>query len=129
MGLGSTAAALADQSDRIHMAAVIGFGAVSGAAEAEKPLRTGIGAKPDILDVADARPGQPRADIAGKVEHGMAIAGSRREEAVAGGVFGVKAGNEIGADLVIGLPDHRSDRGADRAALGAEPFHGIDRGL
>src|SRR5580700_5241568 len=111
------------------MAAVIGLGAVGGAAEAEKPLRIGIGAKPDILDVADARPGQPRADIAGKVEHGMTVAGGRREEAVAGGVLGVKAGNEIGADLVIGLPDHRSDRSADLAALGAQPLHGIDRGL
>src|SRR3984957_11864985 len=121
MGLGSTAAALADQSDRIHMAAVIGLGAVGGAAEAEKPLRIGIGAKPDILDVADAGPGQPRADIACKVEHGMAVAGSRREEAVAGRVFCVKAGHEIGADLVIGLPDHRPDRSAGLAALGGGP--------
>src|SRR5580700_568918 len=98
---GSAAAALAGQSYRVHMAAVIGFGAMGGAAEAEKPLRIRIGAKPDILDVADARPRQPRADIAGKVEHGMAVACSRREEAVAGGVLGVKAGNKIGADLVI----------------------------
>src|SRR6202140_1709123 len=104
------------------MAAVIGFGAVGGAAEAEKPLRIDIGTKPYILDVADARPGQPRADIAGKVEHGVAVAGSRREEAVAGAVFGVKAGNEIWADLVIGLPDHRSDDGADLAALRAPPL-------
>ena len=43
---------------------------------------------------------QPRADIAGKVEHGMAVAGSRREEAMAGGVFGVKAGDEIGGGLL-----------------------------
>src|ERR1700722_3298864 len=125
MGLGSTAAALADQSDRIHMAAVIGLGAVGGAAEAEKPLGVGIGAKPDILDVAEARPGQPRADIAGKVEHGMAVARGRREETVAGGIFSVEAGNKVGADLVIGLPDHRSDHGADVAALGAPPLHGV----
>src|ERR1700685_300343 len=111
------------------MAAVIGFGTVGGAAKAEEPLSVGIGAKSDILDVADARPGQPRADIAGKVKHGMAVACSRREEAVAGGVFGVKAGDEIGADFVIDLPDHRSDYGADLAALGAEPLHGGDRGL
>src|SRR5580700_11307636 len=130
MGLaGSADTASAGQSDRIHVAAVVGFGAVGGAAEAVKPLRIGIGAKPDILDMADARPGQPRADIAGKVEHGMAVACGRREEAMAGGVFGVKAGNKIGADLVIGLPDHRPDHSADLAALGAEPLHGIDRGL
>src|SRR5580692_10492074 len=130
MGLaGRAGAASVGQSDRIHMAAVIGFGAVGGAAEAEKPLRIGIGTKPDILHVADARPGQPRADIAGKVEHGMAVAGSWGEEAAAGGVFCVKAGHEIGADLVIGLPDHRSDHGAEVATLGAEPLHGIDRGL
>src|SRR5580692_6700719 len=130
MGLaGRAGAASVGQSDRIHVAAVIGFGAVGGAAEAEKPLRVRIGAKPDVLDLADARPGQPRADIAGKVEHGMAVACRRCEEAVARGVFGVKAGNKIGADLVIGLPDHRSDRSADLAAHGAEPFHGIDRGF
>src|SRR3984957_1908932 len=130
MGLaGRPGAVLAHKSDRIHMAAVIGLGAVGGAAEAEKPLRIGIGAKPNILDVADARPGQPRADIAGKVEPGMAVARRRREEAVARGGFGVKAGNEIAADLVIGLPDPRSDRSGVWAALGAEPFHGIDRGL
>src|SRR5579862_4153823 len=129
VGLGRAGAASAGQRDRIHVAPVIGFGAVGGAAEAEKPLGVGIGAKPDILDVADARPGQPGADIAGKVEHGMAVACGRREEAVAGRVLGVEAGDEIGADLVIGLPDHRSDDGADMAALGAEPLHGVDRGL
>ena len=59
----------------------------------------------------------------------MAVARSRCEEAVAGGIFCVEAGNKVGADLVIGLPDHRSDRGDDAAALGAEPLHGVDRGL
>src|SRR5580704_5500809 len=126
---GCAGAASVGQSDRIHVAAVIGFSAVGGAAEAVKPLRIGIGAKPDILDMADARPGQPRADIAGKVEHGMAVARSRHEETVAGGIFCVETGNKVGADLVIGLPDRRSDRGADVAALGAEPFHGFNRGL
>src|SRR3984893_6234433 len=107
MGLARCAgAALAGQSDRIHVAALVVFGAVGGAAKAEKSLGIGIGAKPDILDVADARPGQARADIAGKVEHGMAVARGRCEETAAGGVFCVKAGNKIGADLVTGLPDH-----------------------
>src|SRR3984893_12307894 len=130
MGLaGCAGTALAGQSDRIHVAAVVGFGAVGGAAEAVKPLRIRIGAKPDILDMADARPGQPRADIAGKVEHGMAVARGRREETVAGSIFCVKAGNKVGADLVIGLSDHRSDHGADLAALGADLLHGLDRGL
>src|SRR6202030_2029089 len=94
-----------------------------------EPLRIGIGAKPDILDVADARPGQPRADIAGEIEHGVAVARGRREETVAGGVFGVKAGKKIWADLVIGLAGHRSDQGGVLAASGAEPLHGVDRGL
>src|ERR1700730_7049425 len=86
MGLaGCGGAASGGQGDRIHVAAGIRLGAVGGAAEAEKPLGIGIGAKPDILDVADARPGQARADIAGKVEHGVAVARSRCEEAVAGG--------------------------------------------
>src|SRR5580693_459175 len=130
MGLADCAgAASAGQSDRIDVAAVVGFGAVGGAAEAIKPLRVGIGAKPDILDMADARPGQPRPDIAGEVEHGMTVACGRCEEAVAGGIFRLKAGNKIGADLIIGLPDHRSDHGADVAALGAKPLHGFDRRL
>src|SRR5260370_25978858 len=95
MGLAGYAGAASDgQSDRIHVAAVIGFGAMGSAAEAEKPLGIGIGAKPDILDMADARPGQPRADIAGKVEHGMAVARGRREEAVASGGFCVEGGTE-----------------------------------
>src|ERR1700719_1748020 len=71
---GRAGTASAGQSDRIHVAAVIGLGAVGGAAEAVKPLRIRIGAKPDIFDMADARPGQPRADIAGEGEHGMAVA-------------------------------------------------------
>src|ERR1700688_4978593 len=126
MGLaGCAGTASTGQSDCIHVTAVIGLGAVGGAAEAVKPVRIGIGAKPDILDVADTRPGQPRADITGKIEHGMAVARGRREEAVAGGIFYIKAGNKVGADLVIGLPDH----GADVAALGAEPLHGFNRGL
>ena len=63
------------------MAAVIGFGAVGGAAEAEKALRVGIGAKPEVLDVPDSRAAKPRGDIAGKVEQGMAVARGRCEEA------------------------------------------------
>src|ERR1700730_12744406 len=119
---GCASAASAGPSNRIHVAAVICLSAVGSAAEAVKPAGVGIGAKPDILDVADARPGQPRTDIAGKVEHGMAVACGRREEAVAGRVLCVKAGNKVGADLVIGLPDHRSDHGTDEVALGAEPL-------
>src|SRR4029077_11332013 len=102
---------------------------MGAAAEAEKPLGVGISAKPDILDLRDAGPRQPRADIAGKIEHGVVLARGGCEKAVAGGVFGGKAGGEVGADLVIGLPDHRPDHGADLAARGAEPLHGLDGGL
>jgi hypothetical protein len=50
-----------DQRDRVDVPAVIGFGAVGRAAIAEKPRRIGVGAKPEVLDRADAGPRQPRA--------------------------------------------------------------------
>ena len=56
----------------------------------------------------------------------MAVAGGGREKAARGAVLGGETLDQIGADLVIGLPDHRPDGGADVAARGAEPFHGGD---
>ncbi len=67
------------QRDRIDVAAVIGFAAVGGAAEAEKLRRIGVGAQAEILDMADAGPRQARRHIAGKIEQRMAVArGARR---------------------------------------------------
>src|SRR5579863_10302691 len=86
--LGSTYSAASNQHDRVHVAAVIGLAAMGGAAETEKPGGVGIGAKGDILDLLDAGAGEPRADIAGEIEHGMTLARRGFEEASAGGVLG-----------------------------------------
>ena len=66
------------QRDGVDVPAVVGLGAVGGAAIAEKPGRIGIGAQAQILDSADAGPRQPRRDIAAKIEQGMAVARRRR---------------------------------------------------
>ena len=80
------------------MPSVIRLGAVSGAAEAEKSLRLGIGAKPDILDLLNAGPLEPRGNVARQVEQGMTLARRRTEVIRAGFIPGRKAGDEIGAD-------------------------------
>ena len=69
---------------------------------------------------------EPRRDIAGEIEQGVAVAGRRGEEALTRRILGGKARDQIGADFVIVLPDHRSERGADPAAFGAELLHRRD---
>ena len=91
------------------MPAVIGFGAMRGAAIAEKARRIGIGTKAEILDVADPGPLEPRRDIAAEIELGVTVARRGREKPAAGRVLGGKARDQIGADLVARLPDHGSD--------------------
>src|ERR1700676_1488787 len=102
-----------EERDGVDVAAVIRLGAVRHAAIAEKTRRIGIGAQAEILGMADASPRQPRCDIAAKIEQGMARPRTRGEKPVAGAVFSGKARDEIGADLVIGLPDHGPDGGPD----------------
>src|ERR1700733_839730 len=120
---------LGRQSDGVYVAAVIDFGAMRGAAVAEKSVGVGIGAQAKIFDLADTGPLQPRRDIAAEIEQGMARARRGREKPVAGAILGAETGDQIGTDFIIGLPDHGADGGADVAARGAEPFHRLNRRL
>ena len=118
-----------DQRDGVDVTAIILLAPMGRAAETEKSRRIGVGAQREILDLRDGGPHQPRPDIAGEIEQGMAGARRRAEEAIAAGILRGKARDQIGADFVIVLPDHRSERGVDLAAFGAKPFHGLDRRL
>src|SRR5262249_46839745 len=120
-------ASLARQCDSVNVPAIVGLGAMRGAPIAEKLLGIGVGAQPDILDLADAGALEPRGDIAGEVEHGMAVAPGRPKEAARGRSRGPTPLNKIGADLVISLPDHRTDRRLDLALRRAKPLHCRDR--
>src|SRR4029450_3066738 len=84
--------------DRIDMTAVIGFAAMRGTAEAEKPFRIGVGAVAKILDARDAGTVQPFADITGKVKQRMPGARRWREEAYIAGIGGEEPLHQLGAD-------------------------------
>src|SRR5262249_28538204 len=104
------------QGDGIDVAAVVRLGAMGGAAIGEKSGRIGVGAQTQILDLVDPSKLEPHGDIAGEIEHGVAIAGCRCEKPMARGVLCTKPDNKIGSDLIARLPDHRADRRADLAA-------------
>src|SRR6516165_846437 len=113
----------AGERDGIDVPAIVRLGAVGGATEAEKSCRVCVSAQPQVLDLADAGPLKPGADIAAEIEMGMTVARGRAEERRRGFVLGVEARNEVGTDLVIVLPDHRTQRGADALTRSAEPLH------
>src|SRR5690242_14034463 len=96
------------------------------AAIAVKPDGIGVGAKPEIFHLVYAGTLEPRGDVAGKIEHRVARARSGSKEAAGGGIVVVKAGDEIGPDLVIVAPDHRPDCRPDLAAPRAKPLHRRD---
>ena len=103
------------QRNRIDVTAVIRLGPMGGAAVAEKARRVRIGAEPKVLDALDFSTFEPRPDVAGQVEHRVAGAGGRREEAIVCGIGRLEAIDELRADLVVRLADHRPERGADAA--------------
>src|SRR5262249_31520280 len=107
--------------------AVVRFGAVSRPPETEKAVSIGVGAQAHVLHLTDIGAPEPSRDIAGKIEQRMAFARGGPEEAITRRILGAEAGDEIGADLIVALADHRAEPGADLAALGAKPLHGIDR--
>src|SRR5271170_3676016 len=117
------------QRDCIDVTAIVRFGAMGRATETEKSRWVGVRAQLNILDLPDAGPREPRGDIPAEIELGMAVALRRAEESIAAGILGGKTRNEIGTDLVIALPDHWAERGANVVARGAEPLHCRDRRL
>src|SRR5438876_241641 len=109
------------------MAAIVLLATVDGAAVAEEIPRIGVGAVPDVLDAAQASAGEAGANVAGKIEQGMAGASGEPEEPLVRLVGRRKAGNEFGSDLVAGLADQRPERGHDAGAFAAAAFHRCDR--
>ena len=105
------------------MTAVIRLGLMGRAAKAEKSRRIGVGAKPQIFKLLNARPSKPHPDKAREIEQGMALARRRNEEALTIRILGGKTSDEIGTDFVIVLPDHRTKRGVNSAAFGAKLLH------
>src|SRR5262245_42590952 len=112
----------------IHMTAIIGLGAMGGAAKTVELRRVRIGAVTQVLDLSDAGALEPRDDEAGQIEHGVARSSGGREEALAVRIGLDEAIQQIGADFVIVLSDHRTERGGDTRARGAELLHRSDGG-
>src|SRR3974390_3296996 len=69
-----TARLLVRQSNGVDVPAIVGFAAMRGAPIAEKPVGIGISAQPEILHLADGGALEPPGDVAGKIEHGVALA-------------------------------------------------------
>ncbi len=83
------------------MPAVVGLAVMGRAAEAEKPAGVGVGAQLEILHAAQAGALEPRGDVAGEIEQG--VAGARRGDEKAGvrAIRGGEAADEVGADFVV----------------------------
>ncbi len=62
------------QRDCVDVPAIVRFGAMGRATETEKSRRVRIRAQPNILDLPDAGPREPRGDVAAEIELGMAVA-------------------------------------------------------
>src|SRR5215468_3092203 len=105
------------------MPAVIGLAAMGGAPKAEKSGRIRIGADAKVLPPADARACELRRYVAGEVEQRMVCPLRRPEEARIFGVRLQEKAHEIGANLVVGLTDHRSERRPDMRAGCTKRFH------
>ena len=99
------------QRDRVDVPAVIGFRAMRGAAIGIELRRIGVGAKrrgPRPARCRRASSGRPRSR---QIEHRVAGACGRREEAALSWLGRDEAVDQILADLVVALADHRSGRG------------------
>src|SRR5581483_9718133 len=82
--------------------------------------------KADVLDTADPGALEAIDHVAREIEHGMAAALSGREVARVRGVGRGEAVDQILADLVAALADHRPGCGGDARAHSAEPLHRLD---
>ena len=109
------------------MTPVVVFPAVDRSAIAEEPSWVAVSAMTEILDVANACPGKPRSDVAGEIEKCMICARCRREKSLIGLALNFEGGDELRADFIVRLPDHRSECRHYASALGTTALHGGDR--
>ena len=101
----------------VAVAAVVGLGAVGRAAVAEEIFRLGVGADPEVLDPADLRPLEPGEDMAGEVEHGVAVGLRAGKEPRVLRVDLKEPRDELRADLVALLANHGPERRMDAGAV------------
>ena len=118
-----------DKRNCVDVTAVIRLGLMGRAAKTEKSRWVGVRAKPQIFKLLNAGSSKLEPDEAREIEQSVALAWCRSEEALTIRILGDKTSDEIGADFVIGLPNHRTERGADSAAFGAQLLHRRDSGL
>src|SRR5690242_9181436 len=102
---------------------------MSGTAEAVEALRIRVGTTPEILDAIDATPRQSSPDIPGEIEQAVPLARCRRKEARVAGICGHEGADQIRADLVIPLADHRSEGRNDAALPRPHVLHRSERRL
>src|ERR1700723_1049966 len=115
------------QHDGGELAAIIGFSAMGGAAEAEEIGLPLIGAGGDDGNAPDRRSLQTRLCIRGKIETPMTIAVRGNEVLRVRGIVCKHACAKLVADFIGPLRDARPDRCRDPFAPRAELFHRIDR--
>src|SRR5262245_41216040 len=109
------------------MAPIVGLTHTGSAPIAEEPLRFCIGAQPEIFELSDAGAADAVAYIACEIKHRVPRSLRWREETCIGGIGHTKALNKFWTDFVVRLPDGRSERGGNSAAIGAKLFHRSNR--
>src|SRR5215470_18714203 len=105
------------ERERADVATVVRLAQMGGAAEAVEACRVRIGAGGEILDVRNAGRSEARRDVARQVEQGMARPGGGAKETRVSRIGGAEALDQVGADLVVRLADHRPERRHDARAL------------
>src|SRR5271155_873519 len=83
------------ECNRIDVTAIIRLGVVGRAAKAEKSLRIGVSAAPQILKLANPGASKPFPDIASQIEQGMPLTWCRDEETLTTRILGSKPSYEI----------------------------------
>src|SRR5262245_4398600 len=110
----------AGEGDRVDAAAVVRLAAMSGTAVAVEARGIRVGAEAEVVDLRDSGTTQPGDDIAGEIEQRVMGARRGRKKPLAAGILRLEALDQIAADLVVRLPDHRAERGDHPRAVGAE---------
>src|SRR3954447_15416001 len=101
----SCAKNLFGEGDRIDVTAIIRLGPVRGPAVAEEARGVRVGAETNVLDSLDFSAIEPRSGVAGQIEHCMAGARRRSEEALVRVIRRRETVDEFRAHLVVRLAD------------------------